>query len=264
MKFLVTGAASGIGRAVVQAAMQDEGADASFVLADLDGERLDELAHLASTAGARVLAMRADVADPAACEALGRHAVAELGGLDALVSNAGSNLPAAPLTELDVAAFDRLFALNTRATWLLGRAVHGALSQSRGAIVATASTAADHPVPPLGSYSASKAALVMLVRQMALEWGPDGIRCNCVSPGPTDTGMTRAAFGNPDSENRARRESFIPLRRIGAAEDVARAILFLAGPQARQITGVNLMVDGGLSTTLMPATGGGQGYARPR
>jgi NAD(P)-dependent dehydrogenase (short-subunit alcohol dehydrogenase family) len=100
----------------------------------------------------------------------------------------------------------------------------------------------------------------MIIQQLALEWGRYGIRCNAVSPGPTDSGLTKGSFGVETSDaarkNRSWREQIIPLRKIGRPEEVAEAILFLAGPRASQITGVDLAVDGGLSLTLMPVTGG--------
>jgi len=144
---------------------------------------------------------------------------------------------------------ERVFAINTRATFLLAKAAHPLLKASRGDIVATASISSEHPTAPLGAYSARKAALVILIRQMALEWGPDGIRCNCVSPGLTHTGITAKTYDDP--AKRERRGLDIPLRRIGAADDIARAVHFLAGPAADFVTGVNLIVDGGMTQTLM-------------
>ena len=263
MRMIITGAASGIGRAVATLAAKSYGAQLRLLLVDRELVGLEETAHQVAAAGGSAIAMPADLSIIDTAAQIVRRAESELGGIDSIISNAGINRVAA-LKDLDVETYDLMFDVNTRPTWLLGKAAHPALSKSRGNIVATASISCDHPTPPLASYSASKAALVMLVRQMALEWGPDGIRCNCVSPGPTYTGMTKNAFNDENDpkqmENRRRREAIMPLRKLGQPEEVANAILFLAGPGASQITGVVLNVDGGLTLSLMPATGSGQGH----
>jgi NAD(P)-dependent dehydrogenase (short-subunit alcohol dehydrogenase family) len=234
-----------------------------LVLTDLQGPALEAVASEARALGAEVWSAPADVGEPSDCQRVVDNTEEFIGGLDALVSNAGY-ARSAPLLDLATEEFDRALAVNTRPVWLLARAAFPMLAASRGAVVATASMSARHPTPPLGAYSTSKAALVMLVQQLALEWGPAGIRCNVVSPGPTVTGMTAGSFGDASGptqrQNRAAREAHIPLRRVGEAADVANAILFLASPAARQITGVELTVDGGLSIGLMPAVGGGQGH----
>jgi NAD(P)-dependent dehydrogenase (short-subunit alcohol dehydrogenase family) len=94
----------------------------------------------------------------------------------------------------------------------------------------------------------------MLVRQLAYEWGPDGIRCNCVSPGTTHTGMTDATYSDP--RRRAERASHLPLRRVSEPSEIAAVIAFLAGPDASYITGVDVLVDGGMATSLLPAIRG--------
>jgi NAD(P)-dependent dehydrogenase (short-subunit alcohol dehydrogenase family) len=176
--------------------------------------------------------------------------------VDAVVSNAGI-IAAGALVDLTPADFDRIYSINTRATWALAKAAHPHLAASEGAFVATASMSATQPTPGLGFYSSSKAALLMLIRQLSLEWGKDGIRCNTVSPGPTYTPMTKAGYD--DAGRRAQRESMIPLGKLGMADDVANMILFLASPLAGHITGIDILVDGGMSNNLMPATGGGTG-----
>jgi NAD(P)-dependent dehydrogenase (short-subunit alcohol dehydrogenase family) len=196
------------------------------------------------------------MASPQCGDAIVNAAVAHMGGVDAVVSNAGI-IAGAPLVDQTIEQFERIYAVNTRAAWLLAKATHPHLAASRGAFIATASMSATQPTPGLGFYSSSKAALLMLVRQLSLEWGSDGIRCNTVSPGPTYTPMTQAGYSDPD--RRALREAMIPLRKLGMAEDVANTILFLISPQAGHISGIDILVDGGMSNNLMPATGGGTG-----
>jgi NAD(P)-dependent dehydrogenase (short-subunit alcohol dehydrogenase family) len=263
MKYIITGAASGIGRAVSELAAADRNdGPTQLLLVDRNAAGLDEVAHQLASTGAKVITMGANLAEVDSAQRIVSRAEAEFGGVDVISSNAGI-VHVALLKDLEVEAYDLLFDVNTRPTWLLGKAAHRLLARARGSIVATASISSEYPTPPLASYSASKAALVMLVKQMALEWGPDGIRCNCVSPGPTFTGMTRDAFNDDNNpahlENRARRAAFIPLRKLGQPQEVARMILFLAGPQASQITGVNVNVDGGLTVAFMPAAGSGSG-----
>jgi NAD(P)-dependent dehydrogenase (short-subunit alcohol dehydrogenase family) len=255
MRAVITGAGSGIGRATALRLARDGGAAARLVLVDLHEDALERVAREIAAQGGRgdgaTLTVVADVGDPAAIQAVGTRAAAWLDGLDALVSNAGFFPPATPLISMDLALFDRMFDVNTRATWLLAQAMRPLLAAARGSIVATASISAEEPTPGICSYSANKAALVMLVRQLALELGPAGVRCNCVSPGTTRTGINDFLLSDPAV--RAAREAMLPLRRIGQPEDLANAIAFLVGPDAAYITGVNLLVDGGLNLTLMPS-----------
>ena len=256
MKIIITGAASGIGRAMAStvAATGTTSKPAEMLLADRDGDKLgtasDEIYSSHAKGTVKIVARVGDLADPELPAALVTHAKASFGGLNAIVSNAGVLLPGM-LKDLSLENYNLSFDIHARATWLLGKAAHSLLRESRGAIVATASTACEHPTPPFGTYAASKAALVMLVRQMALEWGPDGIRCNCVSPGPTMTNIVVGGMAIPGLQEKI--EKGIPLGKMGRAQDIADAMMFLLSPAASQITGVNLFVDGGLSTTLMQA-----------
>lgn len=249
---LITGGASGIGRALATRLAQKGGH--ALLLADRNEAGLAEVAaELGSSCPVATITgdlTNVDFAD----EAVAR-CVAAYGGVDGLVSNAGV-LKGAPLAELSVEDFDFLFAINTRPAWLLGKAAYPHLKARRGAIVATTSLAAFHPTPPLGTYAASKAALLMLVRQMALEWGPDGIRCNSVSPGPTLTPMNP---GYDSDALRQARERTMPLRKLGTSDDVAAAIEFLLSAQAGHVTGQDIAVDGGLGIALMTLSGSGQG-----
>jgi glucose 1-dehydrogenase len=257
VRVLITGAASGIGLALAAIIAKKSGNRGGLMLVDRDEARLQEAGDSLRDLGVKIVTRVADLSDPLTPAQVVEEAGKQLGGLDGIASNAGI-IQSAPLTALPVAEFDRIFAINTRPTWLLGKAAHPMLKESRGAIIATASLSSENPTPPLGAYSASKAALVMLVQQMAVEWGPDGIRCNCVSPGPTLTPLTAAAYSNPKMKQQ--RESNIPLRRLGQPEDIANAIAFLMSPEGSYISGVNLMVDGGMSQYLMPSTGSGGGH----
>ncbi len=252
MRVIITGAASGIGRAVAELLAAEAGAH-QLLLTDRDGESLTVVAAaIGSAAGTCV----ADLSSADCGEVIVAAALAHMGGIDAVVSNAGI-IAGAPLVEQTAELFDKIYAINTRATWLLAKAAYPHLAANRGAFVATASMSATQPTPGLGFYSSSKAALLMLVRQLSLEWGQEGIRCNTVSPGPTYTPMTEAGYA--DADRRAAREAMIPLRKLGMADDVANAIRFLIGPQSSHITGIDILVDGGMSNNLMPATGGGTG-----
>ena len=176
-----------------------------------------------------------------------------MGGCDALASNAGI-VEAHPLVELDLDAWQRTFDVNVRATFLLAKALHPLLADGGGAIVATASIASVVPAPRWGRTRRARRRSRCSSAQMAYEWGGDGIRCNCVSPGMTHTAMTDATYSDPGL--RLERASHIPLKRIGEADDMAAAIEFLLSPGAAYITGVNLLVDGGWHTCLMPAVRG--------
>jgi NAD(P)-dependent dehydrogenase (short-subunit alcohol dehydrogenase family) len=258
-RFIITGAASGIGRSVAELAAEQ---GASLYLVDLDQNALQDVAELLRTQGCAVEVIAADLADPATPAKVIDGAVSAMGGIDVLISNAGVPVVAS-LLDLTPEAFEKSIAVNARATWLLGKAAHPWLKESKGSIVATASITGHHPTLTLGAYAAAKATLLMLVKQMALEWGPDGIRCNSVSPGPTTTGMTEGIFNDPSDEKqramREMRESHLPLRKVGHPTEVANALMFLASPAASQITGIDVLVDGGLAQALMPAAGGGAG-----
>jgi NAD(P)-dependent dehydrogenase (short-subunit alcohol dehydrogenase family) len=263
MSVIVTGAASGIGRATAFRLARDAasrgGKSAQILLADIAKDKLEEVASLLRAEGAHAEVCVSDLTDPTAPAGVVEAARRAFGGLDGLVSNAGI-IGRASLLELTLTDYERSFALNTRATWLLARAAHPLLAASKGSIVATASISAHEPTPPLGAYSASKAALIMLVRQMAVEWGPDGIRCNTVSPGSTHTAMTDARYSDPVQRAAAAQRN--PLRSVGLPENQAAAIAFLLSPDAAYITGIDLLVDGGLSTMLMPASGFGDPWRR--
>jgi len=253
MRVLVTGAGRGIGRAVCRRlAVQAADAGRPLQLAACGARHPDELTSLQSelqATGANVTALTGDLADPAVPARLVGEALSALGGLDAVVANAGISRVGS-LRDLPVADWDLLMDVNLRAVWLLCQAAQPALAEAGGSIVTIGSMSGVQPQPGLGAYSVSKAALIMLTRLMAQEWGADGIRVNCASPGMVITPMT--ADNYRDADFRASREAMVPAGRIADPErDIAGVVCFLLGPDAGYVTGVNLLADGGVSDSML-------------
>ncbi|MGH7353294.1 MAG: SDR family NAD(P)-dependent oxidoreductase [Candidatus Rokuibacteriota bacterium] len=252
MRVLVTGAASGIGRATCLRLARDaaaRGAKAMVAAVDLaSSPGLDAVVEDLRKLGADPLPLRADMATADGPARAVADALARFGGLDGLVSNAGVNRPGA-LVDYPVEDWDRMFAVNTRATWLLAKAAHPALKAARGAVVATASMSGSRAHANLGAYGPSKAALINLVQVLAQEFGRDGIRVNSVSPGMVRTGMTARVYA--DQTIAAERDALVPLGRVAAAEDIADVVAFLLGPDARYVNGHDLIVDGGVTGNFL-------------
>jgi NAD(P)-dependent dehydrogenase (short-subunit alcohol dehydrogenase family) len=252
MRVLVTGAASGIGRATCLRLARDaraSGRAARVAAVDVgpSGE-LDRLAGELRELGAEALSLHGDMGTPDAPGRVVDEAIQRFGGLDGLVSNAGINRPG-PLVDYAVEDWDRLFAVNTRATWLLAKAAHPALRAAGGSIVAVGSVSGTHAHAGLGAYGPSKAAVIMLVRVLAQELGPDGVRVNTVSPGMTRTGMTARVYA--DARVAAERDALVPLGRVATPDDMAAAIAFLLSPDARYVNGHDLVVDGGVTGNFL-------------
>jgi NAD(P)-dependent dehydrogenase (short-subunit alcohol dehydrogenase family) len=246
----VTGAASGLGRQVATA-MAGEGVTGLFLL-DRDEDGLRRTAAEARAAGSPELLLETlDVADAAAMAAAASRAEAQFGGVDTLVSAAGILGPAAPIIDCPEAEWDRVFAVNVRGTYLAARYFVPLIrKRGGGAVVNFASTAGLAGSPVLGAYSASKGAVVLMTRTLALNHAAENIRVNCVCPGSIETPMLRATFASAGDERaqREREETYRlrhPMQRFGRPEEVAAAVLFLASDEARFVTGVSLPVDGG-------------------
>ncbi|MFC5288266.1 2,3-dihydro-2,3-dihydroxybenzoate dehydrogenase [Actinokineospora guangxiensis] len=242
---LVTGAARGIGAAVVDALVR-EGATVAAV--DIDR---DALAERVAQAGGRVLACPADVADSAAVAEAVDTAERELGPIGIGVSVAGVLRPGSVIDTTDKDWADT-FAVNATGVFTVLREISARMvPRRRGALVTVGSNAAGVPRIGMGAYAASKAAAVMLTRCLGLELAGHGIRCNTVSPGSTDTDMQRRLWTGPESAaaviagDPATYRVGIPLGRIAEPADIADAVVFLASDQARHITMQDLYVDGG-------------------
>jgi len=247
MRVVITGASRGIGRATAVKLV----ADGAQALTLCDVAYLDELEALArELRGARckVKTLRADMGKPKEPAKVIDAAAKAMGGIDAIVGNAGITAPA-KLVDLEVEAWDRLFNINLRANWLLAKAAHPHLAKSKGAIVMVSSMSGVMPQLPTGAYSPAKAALIMLTEMMAMEWAPDGIRANAVCPGFVHTSMTEAIYSQPKLAKA--RAGIVPLGRIAKPGDIADVIAFLLSPAASYITAQSLVVDGGLTRSIL-------------
>lgn len=241
---LVTGAASGIGRAIVSRFLA---AGTSVVAVDRSAEGLEE-AQASDWRGSPGLVhtVTADVSVPEDAERMVAVAEDELGGLDVLVNNAGitGTRAATTLHETPIDEWDRVFAVNVRGVYLGTRAALPAmLARGRGVVINIASVAGLVAFPGRAAYTASKGAVVALTRAIAVDYAARGIRAVAVCPGMIETPMTRWRLEQP--ELRAEVLARIPQRQIGSPDDVAAAVLFAAGPEAGYLNGSCLILDGG-------------------
>ena len=239
---LVTGAASGMGRATAHL-FADEGARVG--VADVDGAGATKVAGEIRAAGGEAADFALDVTNGARVEQVVRELVARFGRLDVLVNNAGVSLPTPIEAEGYAERWERTLAVNLTAYARLVRAclphlrAHGA-----GRVVNVASTEALGATAAMSPYTASKHGVVGLTRSLAVELGASGVTVNCVCPGPVNTGMTALI---PDEAKRKFARRRVPLRRYGEPEEVAHMTLSLALPAASFVNGAVVVVDGGMT-----------------
>jgi 3-oxoacyl-[acyl-carrier protein] reductase len=233
---LVTGGASGIGRAIALA-LAAEGARVAVA----DRAPLERIEAVVAALGEGACALQADVADEAQVLAMVDAVPARLGGLDLLVNNAGI-LIEKPLLETSAADFDRLIGVNLRGVFLVGReALRVMARQGAGRVINIASELAYLGRENCSLYCASKGGVLSLTRSWAREFAPK-ILVNAIAPGPTDTAMLQAEFTSPET---LAKEAQNPLGRIGRPEEIASAAVFLAGPGATFMTGQCISPNGG-------------------
>ena len=243
---VVTGAASGIGRAVAESLAA---AGSWVALVDRNGDAVRQAAHEIAECGARVLALECDITDEAAVAAAAQRVRSELGPVAGLVNNAGLLRPGA-LEDVSVAEWNAVLAINLTGYLLCAREFgRDMLAAGRGSIVHIASVSALHPQTRSGAYSASKAGVLLLNKQMAAEWGPRGVRSNAICPGMIRTALSARFYEEPGFE--AKRAAVTASRRVGEPVDIAEPALFLLSDRAGYVNGTELVVDGGLDCMLM-------------
>ena len=233
---LVTGGSRGIGAAIVRR-LANDGAAVAFTYASSDDKARALAAEIESTGG-KVLAVKADSADPQALQQAVSQTAEAFGRLDILVNNAGILIPGL-VDDYDIANFDRMIAVNVRAVFVATQAAVRHMGTG-GRVVTIGSVTADRTGFAGSSvYSMTKGAVAALTRGLARDLGPRGITVNVVQPGPTETDMS------PQGEIRERVLSLIALGRMGQDSEIAGLVAYLAGPDAGFVTGAALTADGG-------------------
>lgn len=238
---LVTGAASGFGKAIAETYAR-EGASVAVLDLNADGAR-----DVAGAIGGDAIAITCDVSDGEQVAAAAQTALDAFGRLDIVVNNAGWTNPNSPLMQTDEATFRKIYDINVLSIFHMTKTcVPIWREQGGGVMINIGSTAGIRPRPGLTWYNSSKGAVNLMSRSLAAELAPDKIRVNCIAPVMGATGLLEQFMGMPDTpENRAKFIATIPMGRMSEPQDIANAALYLASDEANFITGVVLEVDGG-------------------
>ncbi len=238
---LVTGAGSGIGRAIALL-FAEEGAD--IAVNDVNIATAEETAALVERLGRKAIAVKANVAEQGEVGAMVERTISELGGADILVNNAGIGARV-PTVEMPVEVWDRVVGVLLRGTFLCSRAVgKWMIANGGGAMVNIASVAGIEGLPERAGYGPAKAGVINMTRLLAVEWARHRIRVNAIAPGHTRTGM-HDEFVRKGLINMEQIERETPMGRMAEPEEIARPALFLASDDASYITGITVPVDGG-------------------
>jgi 3-oxoacyl-[acyl-carrier protein] reductase len=237
---VVTGAAQGFGLAIAETFARE---GARVALFDLNGEAAETAAM---KIGGGALAVSCDVSRKDEVDRAAKTAIEAFGRIDILVNNAGTTYRNRPMLEVDEAEFDRVFAVNVKSIFLTAHAfVPHMRKKGGGALINIGSTAGLRPRPGLTWYNATKGAVHLMTKSMAVELAPDKIRVCALAPVAGDTPLLASFLGEDTPERRAAFKATVPLGRFSTPQDIANAALFLASEEANFLTGVVLEVDGG-------------------
>jgi len=240
---IVTGGSRGIGRSIA-IALAEAGAD--VCVAARKPEALEETVAAIKATGRRAIAVPTNVREMAHLENLVAETKRQLGRIDILVNNAATNPVFGPVAQaIDERAWDAIMNTNVKSCFFLSKMVREAILEhgQGGSIINVSSTGGFRASQGLGGYSVSKAAVIMLTSVCAREWGPDGIRVNCIAPGLIKTEFSRALWENEAILRNSTAQS--PLKRIGDPDEMAGAVVYFASPAASFTTGQTLILDGG-------------------
>ena len=243
---VITGAGHGLGSSIARAAVNE-----GWTVGVLDRDGSAAIA-VAGELGPLAVPLRADTTIEAEVDAALDTFADATGNAapDGLVANAGI-VRFGPLADITIDDWRAVVEVNLTGTFVALRCVARRMiaDSVAGSLVAVTSMNGVAPGPNAGAYGSTKAAVALLIRQMALEWGPLGIRSNAVAPGLIDAGMSEPIYA--DEDIRQRRSSSVPLKRLGTADDVAAAVLFLLSDGASYINGAELLVDGGVTSSVI-------------
>jgi NAD(P)-dependent dehydrogenase (short-subunit alcohol dehydrogenase family) len=239
----VTGSSRGIGRAIATRFAQR---GAKVVISSRDAAACAAVADELNAAGGEALALPAHIGKREQLEALVADTLARWGGIDVVIANAAVNPYYGPLSGIDDAAWDRIMTSNVRSTlWLANLTFPHLAARGGGAAIFLSSIAGLGGTHGIGAYGVSKTALIGLARNLAVEWGPRGIRVNCLAPGIVKTDFARALWDDPAIAEPAIARA--PLRRLAEPDDIAGAAIFLASRAGAYVTGQTIVIDGGLT-----------------
>jgi NAD(P)-dependent dehydrogenase (short-subunit alcohol dehydrogenase family) len=240
---VVTGSSRGIGRSIAE---QMAKFGARVVVSSRKAEACNVVVEEIRAAGGEAIAVPCNVSDKVQLQGLVDKTIAAWGRLDILVCNAAVNPYFGPMATMPEDAYDKVMNCNVKSNFLLCNMTAPHMAKNgNGAIIIVSSIGGNQGSATLAAYGISKAADFALAKNLAIEWGPKGIRANCIAPGLIKTDFSRALWENPKLLHNA--EAGAPVRRIGMPDDIGGVAVFLASRAAAYVTGQTLIVDGGIT-----------------